>query len=205
MKIHLGCGKRNFGRDWIHVDGSDYDHIAYHDIVNLPFVDDSIDLIYASHVLEYFDRDEVVDVLNKWKRVLKPGGKIRLAVPDFEACAKLYVGMPGVTKEPLSKFVGMFYGKWKMTESETIYHKTLYDYDSLKEVLENVGLCNIKRWDWKEVDHGKYDDYSQAYLPHMDKEKGTLVSLNVECQKEENTVVKDIFKIVSDFVFPGID
>ena len=38
----------------------------------------------------------------------------------------------------------------------------------------------MQQWDWREVDHGKYDDHSQAYYPHMDKENGIAVSLNIE-------------------------
>ena len=37
------------------------------------FEDNSIEEIYASHVLEYFDKYEVVNVLKEWNRVLKPG------------------------------------------------------------------------------------------------------------------------------------
>ena len=36
---------------------------------------------------------------------------------------------------------------------------------------------------WEETEHAQFDDHSQAYLPHMDKENGTLMSLNVECIK----------------------
>ena len=53
-KINLGCGWRNFGKDWIHIDGGDYPHLDSKDIFNLPYEDNSIDLIYASHVIEYF-------------------------------------------------------------------------------------------------------------------------------------------------------
>ena len=70
-----------------------------------------------------------------------------------------------------------------MTEDKTIYHKTVYDFNDLKQVLENNKFNNIKKWDWRLVDHGSIDDYSQAYLPHMDKDCGTLISLNVECNK----------------------
>ena len=70
-----------------------------------------------------------------------------------------------------------------MTETETIYHKTIYDFDSLKKLLEDNGFNNVREWDWRQVEHGHIDDYSQAYLPHMDKENGTLISLNVEASK----------------------
>ena len=193
IKLHLGCGSKDFGKEWVHIDGSHYPHIKYHNITKLngqfrraSFEDDSVDLIYTSHTLEYFDRDKVIDVLREWRRVLRPDGVLRLAVPDFEACAKLYVN----NDEPLSSFVGMFYGKWKMNGKpngrygkKTIYHKTIYDFPSLKKVLEDNGFNNVKKWNWRDVEHGDIDDYSQAYLPHMDKENGTLVSLNVECNK----------------------
>ena len=71
IKLNLGCGKRNFGKDWIHIDGSNYQHIHSHNIVNLPFQDNSVDLIYASHVFEYFDREQAIDVLKKWKKSFK--------------------------------------------------------------------------------------------------------------------------------------
>lgn len=66
MKLNIGCGKRNFGKDWIHIDGSRYEHIHSHDIINLPFGEDSVDIIYASYVFEYFDREEANDVINNY-------------------------------------------------------------------------------------------------------------------------------------------
>ena len=93
IKINMGCGWRDFGKDWIHIDGGDYPHLDSKDIFNLPYEDNSVDLIYASHVIEYFNREEVKDVLNEWIRVLKPNGKLRLAVPDFEVIVGLYFNL----------------------------------------------------------------------------------------------------------------
>jgi predicted SAM-dependent methyltransferase len=178
-QLHLGCGKKDFGKEWIHIDGSDYPHIHSHDITKLPFEDNSVSIIYACHVFEYFDRDEAQEVLKEWKRVLKKGGVLRLAVPDFEICAKLYTWK----KYNLDKFSGMFYGKWKMNDEVTVYHKTIYDFDSLASTLTKAGFEGVRKWDWRKTSHSHFDDYSQAYLPHMDKENGILVSLNVECIK----------------------
>jgi predicted SAM-dependent methyltransferase len=59
MKLHLACGSRNFGSDWIHIDGGDYPHVKYKSITDLyAFPNKSVDLIYCSHALEYFDREE---------------------------------------------------------------------------------------------------------------------------------------------------
>ena len=52
MKFNLGCGWRNFGKDWIHVDGGDYDHLDdndiyynYDDLKNIEFLAEIINQI----------------------------------------------------------------------------------------------------------------------------------------------------------------
>lgn len=177
IKLHLGCGKKDFGPDWTHIDGGEFSHLHSHDITKIPFDDNTVDLIYASHVFEYFDREEATVVLEEWRRALKPGGILRLAVPDFKKMVQLYI-----SDHSLNEFLGPLFGKMKMG-NETIYHKTVYDYNSLDIKLSLNGFKNIKLWEWKEVDHGTFDDYSQAYIPHMDKENGVLISLNIEGTK----------------------
>jgi len=179
IKINMGCGKRNFGKDWVHIDGGDYEHLNYNDITNLSqFEDNSVDLIYASHIISYFDREEIKPILQEWKRILKLNGMLRLAVPDFQSMATLYT----MRKYPLENFLGPLYGKMKMGK-EIIYHKTVYDYNSLKELLLSVGFKDIDYWYWWETDHARFDDHSQAHLPHMKKETGDLISLNIQGKK----------------------
>jgi len=184
MKLHLGCGKR-YIPGLIHIDLDDYPHIDYrHDIASLPmFADNSVDLIYCCHALEYYDRQEAQEVLKEWRRVLKRGGILRLAVPDFEAIVKVYLKYKDLAHRGI---LGPLYGEMAIKTSEgkrVIYHKTVYDFESLREVLESAGFKNIHRYDWRQTIHKDYDDYSQAYIPHMDKEHGLLISLNVEAEK----------------------
>lgn len=178
MKLHIGCGARNFGLDWEHIDSGDYPHARQLNIKELPYIDNSADLIYASHVLEYFDREEAEIVLKEWMRVLKPGGVLRLAVPDFQAMTKLYLE----EMMPLERFLGPLYGKMTMG-SETIYHKTVYDFRTLYNLLNKIGFKEPKYWNWADTEHSQFDDHSQAYLPHMDKENGALISLNIQANK----------------------
>ena len=44
-------------------------------------------------------------------------------------------------------------------------------------------MTNISIYDWRKTEHAQFDDHSQAYLPHFEKEKGILISLNVESKK----------------------
>ena len=180
VKLNLGCGWRNFGKDWIHIDGGDYPHLDYKDITNLEFEDNSVDLIYASHVIKYFDINEVKEVLREWRRVLKPGGELRVAVPDFEAMNILYHN----GKVKLEDIIGPLYGRMPMG-GKMIYHKTTYDYESLYLLLYGLAYNEIERYDWRHYDvHRQNDDHSQAYLnPKGDKDKGTLISLNVRARK----------------------
>lgn len=64
-----------------------------------------------------------------------------------------------------------------------IYQKTVYPFSSLKEILENNGFDKVQHYEWQKTIHKDYDDHSQAYYPHMDKENGILISLNVEATK----------------------
>lgn len=180
IKIHIGCGKRNFGNDWVHIDGGDYEHLDHQDvsIKGLPYANNTADLIYSSHMIEYFDRQEVIGVLEEWYRVLKPNGVLRIAVPDFSSMCWLYEN--GDIK--LNQILGPLYGKMKMGD-ETIYHKTVYDFDSLSQLLKECKFGEISKYNWRETEHAEFDDHSQAYIPHMDKDNGTLISLNVEATK----------------------
>jgi predicted SAM-dependent methyltransferase len=178
LKLHVGCGKRNFGKEWIHIDGGDYPHLDSHDIVKLPYKDETVDLIYASHVLEYFDRPESICVVKEWHRVLKPGGILRLAVPDFDAIAHYYTRI----YRNVDWLVGLLYGRMKMGD-KYIYHKMVFDYDSLCSFLSTFPFKDMRIYNWRKTEHAQFDDHSQAYLPHMDKENGRLMSLNVEAVK----------------------
>ena len=185
IKLHLGCGKR-YIPGFVHIDLDDYPHIDYRsEISDLSmFKDDSVDLIYCCHALEYFDREESRKVLKEWHRVLKPEGILQIAVPDFEALFKVYAQY-----KDLNMILGPLYGRIVIKTSEgkkIVYHKTVYDFKSLKEILELAGFKNVHRYDWRETVHKDYDDFSQAYIPHMDKEHGLLISLNVECEVKRN-------------------
>ena len=178
LKLHLGCGDK-YIPGFIHIDISDAPHIDLKcDISRLDnFEENSVDLIYASHVLEHFGRHEYTNVLTEWYRILKPDGELRIAVPDFEACAKLYLSE---SKIALGDIIGLICGGQR---DEYDYHKMIFDYKSLEAVLKKVGFLKVFPWDWADTEHAHIDDYSQAYLPHMNKDEGQLVSLNVRAIK----------------------
>lgn len=186
LKLHLGCGARYLD-GYVHVDrDTRHAHIDYQQPIDdlSMFEEGAVAMIYASHALSYFDRESVGKVLQEWRRVLVPGGTLRLAVPDFEALTKIYQ-----QTGDLSRVLGPLYGRWEINNGrEILYHRTVYDFVQLKGVLEEAGFDQVQRWDWRNVFVGKlkdFDDFSQAYYPHMDKKNGLLLSLNVCATKEK--------------------
>jgi predicted SAM-dependent methyltransferase len=179
IKLHLGCGNK-FIPDFIHIDLIDMPHIDYNsDVSNLKmFGESSVDLIYASHVLEHFGRFEFRRILAEWFRVLKPDGILRLAVPDFAACAKIYYEQ-GLANG-LNGLIGLISGGQK---DQYDFHKMIFDEEFLTDELRKLGFRDIRPWDWRFTEHRDIDDYSQAYIPHMDKDNGMLMSLNLEAIK----------------------
>jgi SAM-dependent methyltransferase len=90
--LNLGCGLRYDAR-WTNIDfqpGSPL--VIRHDLLEqLPFADHSFTVVYHSHVLEHFAPDAAVRLLRECYRVLRPGGLLRIVVPDLESAAEAYL------------------------------------------------------------------------------------------------------------------
>lgn len=59
----------------------------------------------------------------------------------------------------------------------------IFDEEFLCRELLDLGFREVRRWDWRATEHADVDDYSQAHIPHLDKETGKLMSLNLEAVK----------------------
>lgn len=176
--MHLGCGKHRLD-GFIHVDLADYPHIEHKcDVRRLPmFADEQVDLIYASHVLEYFDEREIVDVLGEWRRALKPGGVLQVAVPDLKSLIDVYQ-----SSRSIAMIIGPLYGRMRVGNMVK-YHKSVWDFASLSVILRSVGFRGIVRQSqpW----YPELDDCSNAVTTVQSG--GVLrtyrISLNMEAYK----------------------
>lgn len=173
-KLHIGCGK-TYLPGWTNVDiFSSVKADTYADMSALPFDRESFDIIYACHVLEHAHRHMVVAVLTHWHDLLKKGGILRLAVPNFEAVVEWYTKTGN-----LDDVMGLLYGGQGYHLNR---HTVTFDHKTLNRDLTRAGFWIVRQWNWKDTDHAKYDDYSQAFLPHLNK-SGLLMSLNMEAIK----------------------
>lgn len=136
-----------------------------------------VDVIYSSHFLEYFDDADAMDILKSWHSALKEGGTLMLAVPDWEAIISVYQQYGGVILK------GPLFGKMN-----GIYHKTVYDYAGLRQVLLSAGFQSIRRlhthvgerFEEAVVAHGNWPRIGDCATA---KFEDTSISLNVICKK----------------------
>jgi predicted SAM-dependent methyltransferase len=177
LRLHLGCGDR-YIPGFVQVDIRPLPHV---DIVSpldklTMFDDGAASLVYASHVLEHFPRCQSAAVLLEWRRVLAPGGVLRLSVPDFEQLIKVYE----TSGRELDSVLGPLVGRQNHPYN---FHYMVFDRRKLTSILYDAGFAEVRPWDWHHTEHSNVDDFSQAYYPHMDKTNGTLISLNLEAVK----------------------
>lgn len=182
--LNLGCGSI-CPQGWINVDGSfnavsqkipllksftskvlnrkvyDSRNIRYANLnKRWRFASCSIDVVYSSHVLEHLSISSAALFLDEAFRVLKPGGKVRIVVPDLYEIARSYVSNYE-SGNPDSDFVLL---EKLNLHKENVYlpsesfakkmlnnlqghphqHKYMYSERSLERALEQRGFVNIQ-------------------------------------------------------------
>lgn len=127
--------------------------IRYGDVCRrLPLADESCDVIYSCHMLEHIVRHRVGHALREMKRVLKPGGVIRIAVPDLRRMSLQYLEANDadefLAKSLLSEFwneLDSFSGRLRsVLLGNPGAHKWMYDGDSLVRLLTDHGFSDCR-------------------------------------------------------------
>ena len=151
-RLNWGCGEEP-EPGWLNSDIKDSPGI---DIVadvraGLPLETDSIDYITSIHALPELPFPDLVPALTELRRVLKPGGVLRLALPDlergiaaFQRGDREYFHVPDEDARSIgAKFVTQmtWYG----------YSHSLFVYDFVEELLERAGFAQITRCQYKQT------------------------------------------------------
>ncbi|MGQ0560243.1 MAG: class I SAM-dependent methyltransferase [Gemmatimonadota bacterium] len=111
---------------------------VFHDLAfGLPFESDVADFVFCSHVLEHFGQREAEQLLGEIFRVLKPGGHVRICVPDLEKAVRLYE--QGAKSEALRYFFS------DGRSGSYDQHRYMYDYELLQAALRQQGFSTIAR------------------------------------------------------------
>ena len=169
MRLHIGGNEVKEGWKILDIQpGPGVDFVG--DIQDLTrFADGECDEIYASHVLEHVPVAKVLDTLKGLHRILKPGGRALIAVPDLEVMAQLIVS-PETTTEHRWYVVRMMYGGQRDPHD---FHYCGFTLAILTEFLKLAGFAQVKAVEFFNL----FDDTS-GYQPF-----GGPISLNVIATK----------------------
>jgi predicted SAM-dependent methyltransferase len=121
--VNLGCGGR-FHPAWLNVDIHPCDPSVQkcNLLEKLPFAAGSFEGVYHSHVLEHMTREDGLKFLRECHRVLRASGIIRVAVPDLEAIARVYLEALGKAVDGDRRWAPRY--DWIMLE---MYDQTVRD------------------------------------------------------------------------------
>jgi len=133
------------------------------EIFPLPYGDETVDELRASHVLEHFSHRQLDAVIKDWVRALKKGGRLRVAVPDFDKIAEDYrAGKQGPHES---------YLMGGQTDADD-FHKSLFDRDRLRKLFADAGLVLLRPWKSEIEDCAAYPislnlEGSKPFMPEI--------------------------------------
>lgn len=93
-RVNVGCGP-HYVDGWLNLDVVRLEDVQPDLVLEsaeapLPFEDDSVDMLYAGHVLEHIPWVDVPRAITEWVRVLKPGGRLGIVGPDVMRAIERY-------------------------------------------------------------------------------------------------------------------
>lgn len=155
-RLHVGCGK-NYFKGWINADIDPRAELIIFLEKKLPFPDNSLERIYSEHVLEHLPYKTGIFFLQQAYRTLKPGGILRIAMPDLDDLIDGY-------QKDWRRFDWV---NWKefafiKTRAEMINiafrwwgHQHLYNQEELTRALADAGFS---KFDFVEHSQSEHDD-----------------------------------------------
>lgn len=170
-KLHIGGKVKADGWEVLNaVPGPFVDHVCNANDLSR-FSDGTFAEIYASHIVEHLDyKNELLDTLKEWNRILVPGGRIYISVPDLDVLAELILDKKSLDTRDRFFIMRMIFGG-HMDEYD--YHLVGLNEEFLTIFLNDSGYVNIRRV----KEFGLFEDTSSMEI------KGTLISLNLIAEK----------------------
>lgn len=173
-KLHIGGHVRSEGWEVLNVNPAPHvDHVRNATDLSI-FENNVFEEIYASHVVEHLDyAGELLATLKEWRRVLKPGGRIYISVPDMDTLAKMFLSRDAFSAQERFFIMRMIFGGHI---DKYDYHVVGLNEEFLSSFLLSAGFTNLRRVS----EFGFFEDTSSM------KFKGTFISLNIIAEKNLN-------------------
>ena len=169
MKLHIGGQTTKEGWKILNIQKKDgVDFVG--DLTDLSqFSDNSVEEVYASHVLEHVGQKKVLDTLKGVNRILNKGGKFYISVPDMDVLCKIFIDEKAEAKVKFHTMRMMFGGQI----DDYDFHYFGWNFEFLNFYLMGSNFSKVERVN----SFGLFEDTSN-YKPY-----GFPISLNVIAHK----------------------
>ncbi len=153
-KLQIGAGRTSI-QGWLSSDLTLSDHAIYLDArKRFPFEKDSFDYVYSEHMIEHISWNEGQRMLQECRRILKPGGTLRIATPDLAVLIGLYNPNGHPLNEAFTKWItdrhlkdiGVYKAPFVINNAFYNWgHQFLYDGELLTLALKQAGFTTIEQ------------------------------------------------------------
>jgi predicted SAM-dependent methyltransferase len=159
LLVNIGCGTNGLP-GWVNIDiyGGPGVSCVFDCRTSLPLEPNAARAIYAEHFFEHLDRDhEAPRFLDACLQALRPGGVMRIAVPDAEKYLRAYSSPNGwaemLSFSPIVPSNPPPAGLTKMDVvnkhfRQSHQHKWAYDYETLEGLIRRAGFKDVLRSDY---------------------------------------------------------
>jgi predicted SAM-dependent methyltransferase len=140
LQLHIACGD-TYLNGWVNIDlarpGRRLD-LRWNLRRGLPFTNSVATAVFSEHFFEHLDLNSALKMMIECRRVLVPGGILRIAVPNFERYIDSYIGNDSIISEKRPESPTKL-----MAINEVVYfhgHRSMYDAETLKLLLIEAGF-----------------------------------------------------------------
>lgn len=162
-KLQIGAGPTSID-GWLSTDiAPRSDGIVFLDATKpFPFDDRVFDYVYSEHMIEHVSWQDGLFMLRECRRILKPGGTIRIATPDLEVLLSLYGGDENPSGEKYIRWVtDSFLAPLNVYRASFVInnafrnwgHQFLYDGTLMEMAMREAGFADISRHAPGESEH----------------------------------------------------
>lgn len=180
IKLNLGSFTVMFGHGWLNLDQDTrpdlyeyasqgkFMYMAMNLSTRLPWPDNTVDYIFSSHFLEHLPYRYGEKIVADCCRVLKPGGVMRIGVPDLSRLIAMYT--EGRLSE-LNKINAPSrlakYDTERFWEVLTAEHHAAYDYKTLDSLLKMSGFKEVTECKFQESNHLVFKEETRDMYPEI--------------------------------------
>ncbi len=193
-KLQIGSGKSVID-GWFNTDIEPINNVYYLNLLDkFIFPDNSFDYVFSEHNIEHFDIRSAMHILLECQRVLKPGGILRISTPDLAKLIDFYLNDSDLHNDyckfqtdnwlPLLKNCGVYNKAFVLNDFFRNWgHKTIFDFDSLSQLLSLTGFENIIRVELNSSEHAELKSIEKHDQHNFNVDFNRLETMTLEAQK----------------------